>query len=191
MKYHPILFSTPMVMALDRKTQTRRTSPGWGKLKPGDRLWVREQFAKYQTVNYVRRPDGRSFSAFSDGIAAYRADGHDSIADLKDHIRLMSDYSLEAVEVYRDRWLPSIHMPKWACRTILEVEDIRAERLQDITESDARAEGVSSVAEFRELWESLHGLGAWELNPELWVILFRRLGGKELRKALEELKGNG
>ena len=51
---------------------------------------VEETWANYQTVDYIRRPDGRAFSEVSDGLAAYKADGFDSIQDLKDHIRLMS-----------------------------------------------------------------------------------------------------
>jgi hypothetical protein len=67
--------------------------------QPGMRLWVRETWAVYQTVNYIRQPDGRAFSEVSDGHFAYKADGFDTIDDLRTHVRLMSDCSLEAVEV--------------------------------------------------------------------------------------------
>lgn len=109
---------------------------------PGDRLWVRETWAHYQTVNYVRRADGRAFSEVSDGLAGYKADGFDSIDDFADHVRLMSDTSLEAVEINGDRWRPSIHMPRWASRITLEVRDVRVERVQDINWQDARYEGL-------------------------------------------------
>jgi len=113
----------------------------WQKAKPGDRLWVRETWAHYQTINYVRRSGGRTFSEVSDGLALYRADGHSTIQDAREHIRLMSGLDLEAVEIYGDRWRPSIHMPRWASRLTLVVTETRVERLLDISEDDARAEG--------------------------------------------------
>jgi hypothetical protein len=168
----------------------------WGTkcpYQPGDTLWVRETWANYQTVNYIRRPDGRAFSEVSDGLAAYKADGFDSIQDLKDHIRLMSDSSLEAVLVDGDRWKPSIHMPQWAARLFLTVKDVRIERLQEITEEDAEAEGVKPFpydpegdiwtdgkyrTAFNYLWNQINGWNpnAWDANPWLWVISFEVQG---------------
>jgi hypothetical protein len=80
---------------------------------------------------------------------------------------------------------PSIHMPKWVCRCRLRVLSVRPERLQEITEEDAKAEGVryftptidvdpiprQQVA-FRYLWESIHGPGAWDVNPWVWRYEF-------------------
>ncbi len=109
----------------------------------GDILYVRETYTKYQTVNYVRLHDGRSFSEVSDGRYAYKADGFGSIEDLKAHIRLMSDCSLEAIEVWEDKWHPSIHMPKEAARIFLRVTNVRMEMLQAITEEDVYKEGWS------------------------------------------------
>ncbi len=108
----------------------------------GDLLWCRETWAHYQTVNYVRRPDGGAFDEVSDGFAGYRVDGHDTIEDFRVHIRLMSGSDLEGVVINGDRWRPSIHMPRWASRLTLEVTDVRVERLTSISEDDARAEGV-------------------------------------------------
>ena len=108
----------------------------------GDRLWVRETWAHYQTVNHIRRPDGAAHSEISDGYAGYRADGFSSIEEFRDHVRLMSDCSLEEVLINGDKWRPSIHMPRWASRILLEITDVRVERLQDITDADAIAEGV-------------------------------------------------
>ncbi len=164
--------------------------------QPGDRLWVRETWANYQTVNHVALPDGRAFSEVSDGQAAYRADGHDTIQDLKDHIRLMSGLDLEAVEVRGDRWIPSIHMPRWACRLVLEITAVRVERLQGISAADVTAEGCDTVGEsmwgsrwwvdapqraiddavgvFRNLWTSTYGQESWDANPWVWVIEFRK-----------------
>lgn len=137
MKERPILFSTAMVQALleDRKTQTRRIFKGsmadlslWManrqsqnpnvKVKcpygdVGDRLWVRETF-----------------------FASLSSVGADSVAD-----RPVA-YKATPPAVLPSRWMPSIHMPRWACRLVLEVTDVRVERLKDITTEDAKAEGV-------------------------------------------------
>ena len=198
----PIIFSGPMVKALiaGDKTQTCRKAwrdcpkcpgvPGcktcagvgilptiWQKVKPGDRLWVRETWAHYQTINYVRRSGGRAFSEVSDGLAIYRADGHDTIEDARNHIRLMSGVGLEAVEINGDRWRPSIHMPRWASRLTLIVTEKRLERVQNISHADVIAEGASNCVDdplwFPTYWEELHGPGAWDENPEVVAISFR------------------
>ncbi|WP_391529904.1 hypothetical protein [Photorhabdus akhurstii] len=197
----PIIFNGEMVRAIlsGRKTQTRRIfkqAVGQGlkervfKLqcplgKVGDRLWVRETWAHYQTINYRSCTDGRSFSEVSDGLAAYRADGFESISEMKDHIRLMSECDFECVEVRDDKWIPSIHMPRWASRITLEITDIRVEKLNEISEEDAIAEGVTAgicpgyenimhrVA-FRELWESIYGPGSFD-DKWVWVIEFKRM----------------
>lgn len=86
------------------------------------------------------------------------------------------------------RWKPSIHMPKAAARIFLKVTDVRVERVQDITEEDAIAEGmsktlvdgvvfISAKGNFHVLWDSLNikrGYG-WEDNPWVWVIEFERV----------------
>ncbi|WP_289992068.1 hypothetical protein [Photorhabdus laumondii] len=196
----PIIFNAEMVRAIlsGRKTQTRRIfkqAVGQGlsvdyKLqcplfRVGNRLWVRETWAHYQTINYRGCTDGRSFSEISDGLAAYRADGFKSISEMKDHIRLMSECDFECVEVRDDKWIPSIHMPRWASRITLEITDIRVEKLNEISEEDAIAEGVTAgicpgyenimhrVA-FRELWESIYGPGSFD-DKWVWVIEFKRM----------------
>lgn len=83
-------------------------------------------------------------------------------------------------------WTPSIHMPRWASRITLEVTAVRVERLQDISEEDARAEGMAGNAvgewgcegvleDFESLWESINGAGSWDVNPWVWVVEFERL----------------
>ena len=82
-------------------------------------------------------------------------------------------------------WTPSIHMPRWASRIILEITDVRVERLQDISEQDAIAEGcVSSIhmqggrfadENFAWLWQSIYGDESWSSNPWVWVIEFKVL----------------
>lgn len=91
-------------------------------------------------------------------------------------------------------WRPSIHMPRWASRLTLEVTGVRVERLNDISEADAKAEGVDHELAFHEgllgrtvegrpadamwfeaLWESINGDGSWAANPWVWVISFKRV----------------
>ncbi len=92
--------------------------------------------------------------------------------------------------------LPSIHMPRWASRITLEVISVRVERLQNISEDDAKAEGIqaneaglflfnkgdgsslvceTAVAAYRELWELINGPGSWEKNPWVWCVEFKRV----------------
>jgi hypothetical protein len=85
-------------------------------------------------------------------------------------------------------WRPSIHMPRWASRITLEVTGVRVERLQDISEADAMAEGVHySLLEkiqagqdrwarhaYKKLWETINGSDSWDLNPWVWVVEFKR-----------------
>lgn len=219
MRERPILFSAPMVRAIldGRKTQTRRVvkPQPWQPLEyddesglwdlyagdelcgsracpygqPGDQLWVRETWAHYQTVNHTRRSDGRSFNEVSDGLAGYRADGHDTIEDFRQHVRMMSGCDLEAVEINGNRWRPSIHMPRWASRITLEVTGVRVERLNAINGIDAKKEGVSipahlphdgadlqhALREFRSLWDTINGPGSWEADPWVWVVEFKRI----------------
>jgi len=173
LKERPILFSAPMVRAIldGRKTQTRRVvkpqpnADNWtGKCRygqRGDRLWVRE------TWQSLVIHDGLSPSDIPVG------------AD----IQYPATY---------DGWVskrrPSIHMPRWASRITLEITGIRVERLQDISENDAVAEGVefwtptvdvdpvpSPRPAYRLLWESINGAGSWGLNPWVFVIEFKRV----------------
>jgi hypothetical protein len=111
--------------------------------KPGDRLWVRETFS------YRRLPD------IGEGTRIwYWADG-------------------QPIEGDWSKPKPSIHMPRWASRLTLEVTAIRVQRLQDITDEDAIAEGFTSAMAFSAYWVMLHGAGAWKENPWVWVVDFR------------------
>ncbi|WP_026346315.1 hypothetical protein [Variovorax atrisoli] len=154
--------------------------------QPGDRLWVRESWAEVprhdpSTDEFLPwREDGR--------ILVYAADPQWEGA----RQFLCADGVMRWVKP--QRWTPSIHMPRWASRICLEVTGVRVERLQDISEADARAEGArecdpvsghevllagpsqrgSFVLHYRDIWEQINGAGSWNANPWVWVIEFRR-----------------
>ncbi|ELM3728169.1 morphogenetic protein [Edwardsiella piscicida] len=138
----------------------------------GDRLWVREAyqgplFDYEQMEAYLE--DNSKFE--KQEYCEYRADGgsRPEYYDGDDNLR--------------HGWHPSIHMPRWASRITLEITDVRVERLQDITEGDARSEGVtlsnprilSHRDEFRQLWGDIYGCDGWRSNPWVWVIAFKRV----------------
>jgi hypothetical protein len=198
MKERPILFNAEMVNAVraDRKTQTRRivkscphpntervqnfygetwdwlrydglrlgsfTCP-YGKI--GDQIWVRETFR-------ITEPSDCGCSDHCNcnfGGPAYRATSPDD----------------------EEKWTPSIHMPRCASRIQLEITGVRVERLNDISEEDAAAEGLnleqmSSNPEcggsyicgqygFLNLWESIYGADSWKDNPWVWVLEFEQI----------------
>lgn len=134
---HPVIFSAPMVRAkrAGRKTQTRRlgTSP-LRRVEVGDRLWVREGWrrAGWCPAEYT--------SLGGDGMAVdveYLADGAR---------RTARDPGFD-IEKAHGSGIPSIHMPRWASRTTLVVEEVRFQQLHDISEEDAWAEGVCHAIE--------------------------------------------
>ncbi len=129
----------------------------------GDRLWVRETY-KWADA----KDDGVNQSV----VVAYRADdkASDIECSLAVHDGVVCD--IESEEVCGERWRPSIHMPRWACRLVLPLVSVRVERVQDITEEDAKAEGVEPIGGsyregFRAVWESIYG--SWDANPWVWV----------------------
>lgn len=216
-KERPILFTGPLVRAIleGRKTQTRRLVKATGgrvripgtrralvlgeqglmwrphggaELQPyprpeeaspygvpGDRLWVREAHYIYPSPApcWTGLPMRRGEHKGQPAIAYYR-EGFD--------------------RAFSGRWRPSIHMPRWASRIDLRVTSVRVERLQDISEEDARAEGVDmshrlvaldsgqeygpgegAALRFRLLWDSINAKRApWESNPWVWVVSFER-----------------
>ena len=146
MKERPILFSAPMVRAIlaGTKTQTRRVvkpQPGcdprddghidMGRCpygQPGDGLWVKETFAIVPRTAY-RRSEGVQQTLRPD-------DDHDAAIYRAGWDRSNGGF----------RWRPSIHMPRWASRITLEITGVRVERLQDISPSDAIAEGLKGLS---------------------------------------------
>jgi hypothetical protein len=152
--------------------------------EPGDRLWVRETWFD----DFDRAPgeaNEMNVDTFDDGSVdgiEYRA-SHDCA-------------SFEAGcpcnpngDGKRSAWRPSIFMPRWASRITLEVTNVRVERLQDIAEADAAAEGVDpdfgnahTIAgrdyrrSFERLWDEINATRAtWASNPWVWAVTFRRL----------------
>lgn len=220
MKERPILFNAPMVRALlaGTKTQTRRVvKPRRDRVmgcelapnelagevnggeflnapwQPGDRLWVRETFycddAFYPNGVGVdsmwREIDGQRVPI---PIEEQRADMLEAM-----YYRADGEPEFEGAEG-RTPWRPSIHMPRWASRITLEVTGVCVERLQDISEADAYAEGIEQTdfieeAEhqepatgappgryaYRALWESINGPDSWTANPWVWAIEFNRI----------------
>lgn len=168
MKARPILFSGAMVRALleGRKTQTRRVMKPQGmaiaaKGAPayycphgeiGDALWVRETYCENNM-----------------GDPVYKATADLEVRDLE-------------WEFGKVRWKPSIYMPRWASRLTLEITGVRVERLQDISDTDAMAEGVDRTntslrgyakERFKRLWQSINGTDSWDANPWVWVLEFK------------------
>lgn len=206
-----VLFSAPMVRALlaGTKTQTRRpVNPQpetqhdgepywhvggyrvWGYRppaavplraggnpllcpygKPGDRLWVRE---------------------------AWRTDPQFDCLPPRDLDPAVAPVQYEAgphADVLGGKLRPSMFMPRWACRLVLTLESVRVERLNDIGEADALAEGVTpkwepgcsgrlmeafngfsfrpAASAYADLWEQINGPGSWSVNPWVWVLAFR------------------
>lgn len=142
--------------------------------QPGDRLWVRESTEEY--------------CAGSVSLSRYRADGAFVLYSGCDDPAFNGSI---AHWNYPRRVRPSIHMHRWASRILLEITDVRVERLQDISEEDAASEGapcelgrlegaiLGSQASYRKgfirLWESINGEGSWDENPWVWVIEFKRI----------------
>ncbi|MDE9345276.1 hypothetical protein [Klebsiella variicola] len=152
----------------------------------GDRIWVRETWG---VVSHAFSDDGLMIdwvpdrpataihempfgNGYYSGYAIYAADG---------------DFTWGDDDGYEDGrwcWKPSIHMPRAASRILLEITDVRVERLRSMSQDDARAEGVIAASgpmeaglAFRELWDSIYGEESWKANPWVWVIEFKRVEG--------------
>lgn len=196
----PILFSAPMVRALlaGTKTQARRAVripagyvmserddgtpwPWYASHAQGDTEspWLRCPYGEVGDMLWVRESWGLH------GHGDYTWWCRDSIKGrTEDDLRLSYEvaYAADATSAY-DHWRPSIHMPRWASRITLRVTSVRVERVQDISEEDARAEGcvgfydrVPSHREtFTDLWISINGAESWEANPWVWVVGFERV----------------
>ncbi|RVR94524.1 hypothetical protein EOL15_28840 [Citrobacter freundii] len=203
-----IIFNTDMVRAIldGRKTQTRRPVKNVGSdnclviRKPtkkrdgiythvkdapkhglcpfgsvGDRIWVRETFNGFWLDDDVIQEIKNGISLASE-LCDYKA-----------------DYSDDSKPT--EGWTPSIHMPRWASRILLEITVIRVERLNTISQADAIAEGappshpsIDSVSQeygfpdfsrswFGQTWQHIYGEESWQANPWVWVIEFKQIDG--------------
>lgn len=210
MKERPILFSSEMVRAIldRRKTQTRRIVKSHPKIVhalysdgtleteqifrnpntrvrcpfgvPGDHLWVRE--------NVIIAP--KNFAEPAQSCVT------DTDGDPRYVQYLATQPDTEVARAYGLKITPLIYMPRWASRITLEVTDIRVERLQAISEEDAKAEGIWKYGDetcwkiytpttsfgtsdprrsFESLWTSINGADSWGLNPWVWVVSFKRI----------------
>lgn len=188
----PIIFSEPMVRAIlnGTKTQTRRIvkvphgshvfdfmddttpRPYW----VGDHLWVRETFSPVDANGHKCAIKDASFVVFLDGAQKYR-DGA--------HFHALPTYAPGAFDGMI--WRPSIYMPRWASRITLKVKRVTIDRLRNITNDEALAEGVDpyecpsgpampcAKSAFAELWDKINAKRApWSSNPWVWVVAFER-----------------
>ncbi len=157
---------------------------GWDLCKcpygqPGDRLWVRE-----------------TYSVVLDSVEA-EGPGHTTHVEFRADTanRCPGDWPADEARGNPDapKWVPSIHMPRHRSRIQLEIVSVRVERLQDISEADAKSEGVyekqptwwgwtddgyhgaSAKTAFSALWCSINGIDNWNANPWVWVVEFKRV----------------
>jgi hypothetical protein len=199
MKERPILFNAEMVKAIlsGRKTQTRRVvkfplrdvnmgcelagnelagevaagdyrnCPLW----PGDQLWVREAIFPSPLEMQSEPPRKTLWNI------AYR--------DGQQLVKLAPAAYNPTIYNY-ERWTPSIHMPHWASRIDLLITGVRVERLNSLTNADAKAEGYPAEREidggstdpwlwFRDLWDGIYPDNTFKVNPWVWVIEFERV----------------
>ena len=126
----------------------------------GDKLWVREAWSlppSALSIYYRAGNGGRLLSS---------RDASDNMESVNAWVNKLSRVAGPSV------WAPSIHMPRWASRTVLDVLDVRVERLQSMSEEDARAEGFHDRLDFAKTWESIYQ--TWRANQWVWVIEFKR-----------------
>lgn len=233
-KERPILFSAPMVRAIleGTKSQTRRivkpqppayagdieeSSDYPGEFfywlggsdhgatflcpygQPGDRLWVRESWL-FVGTDMARL--GRTH-VNQDGVIEYQDGTRQTFTT--------HHANVERWMTRKQQWRPSIHMPRWASRILLEVTAVRVERLKSISQEDALEEGVTrqmlndfgcaageseedfnfhrARRTFQLLWESINGPGSWEANPWVWVVEFKRLSASNANSRQENAHG--
>lgn len=175
-----------MVRALlaGAKTQTRRAlrSPGDAARKrfgqPGDLLWVRETFfafGRWDTrFNAAQQREEWYFTdmTLASGLAWRYA------ADESPGFETQTRREAGAAPAWHKR--PALFMPRAASRILLEIVDVRVERLQAISVADALAEGLppgsgrDPVLAYRGVWEGINGAGSWEANPLVWVVAFAK-----------------
>ncbi|HBY4594386.1 TPA: hypothetical protein MIU51_10930 [Klebsiella pneumoniae] len=148
----------------------------------GDRIWVREAFRVHSRATDV-------------ATLVYKASERNSWTEQTNRVPVAVCNKPATPE----KWTPSLHMPRWASRILLEITDVRVERLNTISEEDATSEGVppagsllpdypgtfltpkgdfaTAKVAFQRLWESIYGEESWKANGWVWVIEFKRVEG--------------
>lgn len=207
----PILFSAPMVLALldGTKTQTRRIC------KPAEAANLSYVVGPFEDVDRVLHlfGDEEGFVQFhcpygqpGDSLWVRETGRAEELDSGLDGVRYLADDAFCPIEntpaASEEAWgvlysyhgkrgatVPPIHMPRWASRILLEIVSVRVERLNDISEADAKAEGCkvpsiiypdeprssySYAEQYRLLWDSINGPGSWDANPWVWCIEFKR-----------------
>lgn len=197
MSDRPILFSGPMVRAiLSGATETRRVVkflPGmdepqqaYGGLNPPyvcDRLepcdWIEGHLAWFSTAGGCTcRKAATAYAYEGDRLWVRETWATWSYLDKTKPSDLTPGQSLSyhaTPGLLAGRWRPSIHMPRWASRLTLAVDAVRVERLHDIDDAGARAEGVADREAYRVLWCDINGAASWDANPWVWVVGFSRV----------------
>jgi hypothetical protein len=214
MKERPILFSAPMIRALidGSKTQTRRLlNPQPVRIidldsrrnqKRGDLFIGPDKFPTDEQTRlvfaYAEGPGSTrclGMQNFCEEFSPYGQPGdrlwcRETFRDCSGETRrkkweYRADESREDRDMCPVKWKPSIFMPRTASRLTLEITSIGVERLQDITEDDARAEGVrlnstthwatEARDAYKTLWEQINGIGSWDRNDFVWVLTFKRI----------------
>ena len=207
-----IIFSALEIRALldGCKTQTRRLAwrdcpkcPGvsgckmcggkgsvptiWQKVKPGDRLWVRETWATWMYAPMLPKGLGGELSRDPDDWL-YKATATDW-DDMDHDRRLLVEGNAKREDGRSGNYIirSPIYMPRWASRLILVVTATKIERVQEISANDVEAEGASNCVDdpmwFLAFWDRLHGEGSWTANPEVIAISFRCV-----RKNIDDLR---
>lgn len=145
----------------------------------GDRIWVRETFRVHSRATDV-------------ATLVYKASERNSWTEQTHRVPVAVCNKPATPE----KWTPSLHMPSWASRILLEITDVRVERINSISQEDAQAEGLELTGwrptysdpdsggevmtpydNFAELWSSIYGDESWQANPWVWVIEFKRVEG--------------
>jgi hypothetical protein len=156
--------------------------------EPGDRLWVRETWTAR-----VAHSHGMDACDCDDVLFTYPADGAERFVSGSEIAKHDSaDSWVFPRSVLAGGNAPSIHMPRWACRIVLEVVSVRVERVQGISRADAKAEGFlpskhsgleswngqmygNAELAFAACWRDINGVESWDANPWVWVVEFRRV----------------
>ncbi|WP_274643369.1 hypothetical protein [Pseudomonas serbica] len=220
-KERPILFSAPMVRAIleGRKTVTRRlvkggqipteeTSVPTGERQRWSAIGQRDPRYGFCVFGSTEAECAKELEEFAPCPYGRRGDrlwvretfntSTDCRPQIDEPYIYAADLNSDGFQKWAARWKPSIHMPRAASRILLEITDLRVERLQDISDEQALAEGVRPYldhAEFGDwyhvegietysaepsksfelLWSSINGTESWNVNPWVWVVEFKRV----------------